>query len=715
MIKIKQRWLLAGTVLLIVAVILSGCKMNEQTTEEAVEEPLTESVSQTESIFPQLKHANHLYVIKGDHLKEEEWVLAGTLQGIVAQEQAEIYIDNGNAYTVWLEDMKTNYGITFEYVNTVWDLVDKFKGKLADNGFVQYKRDNTSTVNAATTVSGAMKYVAVDESLVETALQHGLVKKLDVSDKDEMWALREYGDKLNKNFIFKQEYKLNALRDYGPAVKGFYMYESGLADVKEAFDWTNENGAIMGWHSDEMSGVDAASRLGKMTIASDHAHNLSLFSALPREQLEQKQTKKNGKGAEKVHYVTFIMSDGDNVQWYVNGAPIASKMQGHKEKGKVPFGWSIAPSLVELAPNIMKYSYLNATENDHYVAAVSGAGYINPSVYPEAALNHFLKSTNDYMKKADLKYVSILDNAASEAVVDLYAAQEQIQGGYYFIGHKYGDGRGALYWSNGKPFVAARETLWETEPQEMVVRLNSYKKDPSVIEGYTMVNVHPWSHNYQDVLEIAANLGPDVVIVTPDEFMELIKKNVKQENVINLNDVSVFDYSNVKKKADEGLINLEDVANMAADTRYEYTFDKDSEGWIGVDAGKEFDKAQWFDMDGNGILRLDGSDFGNKDFKPNGYFYKKLLLPSGKVTMSLDIMSKSPAHDGDFQVEIIQEDGSITTLVPWETIKTEGWTTKSVDLTAFAGKPITILLEQSDSGEGDGEYIYLDNLKISAQ
>ncbi|OBZ09495.1 GxGYxYP domain-containing protein [Bacillus sp. FJAT-26390] len=699
MTKTRKRASSAIALLLAAMIILSGCQ---------------KTASESESIFPQLTIAKHLYVIKGDDLKEEEWVLAETLQGIVAQEQAEIYIDNGNAYTVWLEDMKASYGITYEYVQSVWDLVDKFKGKLNENGFVQFKRSNTSTVNAASTVSGAMKYVAVEESLADAAVQHGLVQKLDVSDKDEMWALTEYGDKLNKDFIFKQAYSLNSLRDYGAAVKGLYMYDASLAEMKEAFDWTNPNSAIMGWHSDELSGVDTASRLGKMTIASDHAHNLSVFSALPREQLKQKKTKKNARDGEKVHYVTFIMSDGDNVQWYVNGAPLASKMQGHKDKGKVPFGWSIAPSLADLAPNLMKYSYEKATENDYFVAAVSGIGYINPSLYPEETLKRFMKDTNAFMKRADLKYVSILDNEISQDVIDQYAAQDQIEGGFYFMGYKYGDGKGALSWSNGKPFIAARETLWETEPLEMAVRLNSYKKDPSVIEGYTMVNVHPWSHNYQDVLDITANLGPDVVVVTPDEFMELIKKNVKQENVSELDDVTSFDYSAVKKKLDEGIIDLDEVANMAADTKYIYTFDKDSEGWEAVDAGKEYDKAGWFEQDGNGFLQMDGSDLGKKDLKPNGYFYKKLLLPTGKVTMSFDIKSKSSDHDGDFQIEIIQEDQSITTLAPWETIKTGEWTAKTVDLSAFAGKAVTILLEQSDSGQGDGEYIHLDNLKITS-
>ncbi|WP_169083650.1 GxGYxYP domain-containing protein [Paenibacillus sp. PL91] len=700
MTKTRKRASSAIAILLAAVIMLSGCQ---------------KTASESESIFPKLNIAKHLYVIKGDDLKEEEWVLAETLQGIVAQDQVEIYIDNGNAYTVWLEDMKANYGVTYEYVPSVWDLVDKFKGKLAENGFVQFKRSNTSTVNAASTVSGAMKYAAVEESLADEAVQHGLVKKLDVSDKDEMWALTEYGEKLNKDFIFKQEYSLNSLRDYGAAVKGFFMYDASLADTKEAFDWTNPNSAIMGWHSDELSGVDTASRLGKMTIASDHAHNLSVFSALPREQLKQKKTKKNARDGEKVHYVTFIMSDGDNVQWYANGASLASKMQGHKDKGKVPFGWSIAPSLADLAPNIMKYSYEKATENDHFVAAVSGIGYINPSLYPEETLKTFMKDTNDFMKRADLKYVSILDNEISQKVIDQYAAQDQIEGGFYFMGYKYGDGKGALSWSNGKPFIAARETLWETVPQEMAVRLNSYKKDPSVIEGYTMVNVHPWSHNYQDVLDIAANLGPDVVVVTPDEFMELIKKNVKQENVSELDDVTTFDYSGVKKKLDEGIIDLDEVANMAADTNYVYAFDKDSEGWAAVDAGKEYDKAGWFEQDGNGFLQMDGSDLGKMDLKPNGYFYKKLLLPNGKVTMSFDIKSKSSEHDGDFQIEIIQEDNSITTLAPWETIKSGEWTGKSVDLSGFAGKAVTILLEQSDSGQGDGEYIHLDNLKITSE
>ena len=143
-----------------------------------------------------------------------------------------------------------------------------------------------------------------------------------------------------------------------------------------------------------------------------------------------------------------------------------------------------------------------------------------------------LKKYSAYMRRADLSVLQILDSGPSDEVIDYYAQIPELKGGIYCYGDRYAAGHGSIYWSNDKPFVSVRETMWNENIEAMAERINSYSRDPSSIEGYTVLNIHPWSHTYQDVIKLVSLLDENVVIVTADDFIRLVTENVPHEDVI---------------------------------------------------------------------------------------------------------------------------------------------------------------------------------------
>src|SRR5260370_7068059 len=82
-------------------------------------------------------------------------------------------------------------------------------------------------------------------------------------------------------------------------------------------------------------------------------------------------------------YVSFTMSDGDNLQY--NQHRMAQLWQD-PVRGTIPIGWTISPTLIRVAPPLAAYYTPTATPNAELVAAPSGAGYILPSFRPTTYL-----------------------------------------------------------------------------------------------------------------------------------------------------------------------------------------------------------------------------------------------------------------------------------------------------------------------------------------
>lgn len=481
----------------------------------------------------------HLFVFnKTENLSFAELVVAQAIQGIYARTNAKYYCWSSGSYEVWLEDMVEHYGITYEYTT----LEEMVKSYINDYGkdYVLYNRSSLpESTNSACAIAGVTGYLPVDESIKAKMESYGLEIKIDASNMTERTCFDLYKDSFNTDGIVQQNPNNVRLRDWQIACGYFIFFRQGtetkdLMFRGEVHEWVDEDAAMFGWvPNDEGQDVTVASQYGQFTIPSDHSLNTTIFAcknAFGEADFTQKAKETDIVAEDGKHYVTIMMSDGDNVQVWYNSFPFNTNYLGAERDNSFPMGWSIQPALLELGPNVLNYVKRNAGEKDYFVCSVSGIGYIYPQVYP--TMDTYTKALSAYMRRADLSVLQILDSGPSDEVIDYYAQIPELKGGIYCYGDRYAAGHGSIYWSNDKPFVSVRETMWNENIEAMAERINSYSRDPSSIEGYTVLNIHPWSHSYQDVVKLVSLLDENVVIVTADDFIRLVTENVPHEDVI---------------------------------------------------------------------------------------------------------------------------------------------------------------------------------------
>ena len=351
--------------------------------------------------------------------------------------------------------------------------------------------------------------------------------------------------------------------------------------------------ATLGW-GDASGGehvfVGDGSDRGVFMVAADYARNLSTLSSAQVPPPRQR-TRVEPFTEANVHYVAFLVTDGDNVQWNLGGF---RDYFNHPARGSFNMGWALSPALADLAPSVLHWYFDQASNGlgrDFFVSGPSGLGYMYPSRYPSSELDLHVQRLNQLAGFADLGLVQVLDFNSFNRV-DLwnkYTAQPNLGAVLYLEYSRYDAPGGAVLWSNGKPVLSARRLLWDglsgADETSVINALNSAARDPYSPTGYSLVMVHVWSKTLSNVLTVVQGLAPQVRVVTPDSMVRLLRMNIA--------DMRSFD------------------------------FGSGAQGWAGGTSGKPFDRANWT----SGALQLDGSDLGTPDTSPNSWFSRPLTLP----------------------------------------------------------------------------------------
>ena len=486
----------------------------------------------------ELKVFRNFQVGESKALNKNELVIATAIQGFFSRENGKYYYQFESNDT-WLNDLKENYGFTFSDTS-LEEMLKDFKNNFT-NKYVLYDTNNKQ-LNVARSIAGIKNYIPVDVSLESLVKSLGFELGIDARGMSEEDCFDTYKNEFNNTALIQQnpETTQEFLTDYGIAGKFFFFWpDNGVDDLEfrsKVHTWAKKDSPIFGWVPvDEPTDINVCSTMGQFMIASDWARNMSVFAA--KSSFGELRFNNPIKDDESIvaqdgkHYVTIMMSDGDNIQTWYNTFPISEKYLA-AERGDFKMGWSINPSLSDLGRNIMNYVYDNRDENDFYVCSVSGQGYMNPRVYPQEALESFVNGLSTYLRKTDLSVVQILDGGPDKDVIEQYAKIPELNGGIYCYGDKYAGGRGSVYWANDKPFVAFRESLWDADTSVVANRINNYSTDVSNIEAYTAINLHPWSMEYKDVVDLVNKLDEHVEIVTADEFIRLIRDNVEHKDIV---------------------------------------------------------------------------------------------------------------------------------------------------------------------------------------
>lgn len=493
-----------------------------------------------------------VYVLNFSAMTDEEKAVAVCLQGIVNRTEKSIVIDVDN-YMRYVTDSVRVY-------TDVYEATKKFLPKL--RGMALYKLDSHDVgINMAATYAAVNDVLGVPDVLADRFADMGLAVKADFrkivgtnAERQKVVFDRCY-DKLNKNGLVHQVVNGDnfhiRLRDLS-ICNGWACVYTGESDEDRRFrkyvlGKLDCNIPVYGWNDDEIAFIRDISEYGDYALPSDWSMNHSYFEASDAT-LKQRIHGEVDTVAPNKHYVALVVSDGDNIQWLERNFSLPEGSFGQRLATNCNYkmSWTFSPSLVKICPDGARHIFASA-KKDYFVSGVSGVGYANALRYPREHLDEFTRQTAEAMARSDLSVVTLLDNVADTEDVDYvadrlhaYTRFDNIDGGVWELDpDRYGSGKGRIFWSDGKPFVSVRFTMWYPTGnpvdvnkewlENMAEQVNAMPVAPESEDGYTVVNVHPWTMSQADVDYFVSKLdGDKVELVYADELIKLVKNNVKR-------------------------------------------------------------------------------------------------------------------------------------------------------------------------------------------
>jgi len=157
----------------------------------------------------------------------------------------------------------------------------------------------------------------------------------------------------------------------------------------------------------------------------------------------------------------------------------------------------------------------------------------------------------------------------------------------------------------------------------------------------------------------------------------------------------------------------DDSPTQPADPGIVFGFEDGFQDWDPGTTSNGWGNATWSDR-GDGMVHLDGVG-GPGD--ANSWVSREIALPSDATQVTYRVSGHDRRNgDSEFRVRL-EATGASTTVHDWEDIVggVDGdfnWLTFTDDISAFAGKTVTVYFEQNDDGDGTDEHIYLDSISF---
>lgn len=477
-----------------------------------------------------------------------EMILLQSLAGILLKQgSAEgIYIESNADGRFILQDLVKRRSLQVEYWSsprTAWGLAERFAPRFGGRYVLCDIARNPDSLNVARMAAYRFEAVIVDALLVAHAESRQWTRVFDATDKDDRWfktnwwptwPIKSIALEQNNDPAISADYAF--LNDYAPATGIPAFFEGTNSPLRLAFLSELASDAILvGWpHSDELEFTEAHSRKDASVVAANWCQNLALLSSFrDRGRLPLVPPLRSGPAVPEtnVHYATFIFTDGDNVQWMHNNFLLNPNWWGNTNRGRVPVGWGISPCLRDLSPTLAEHLAENAhasTPAGDALLAMSPMGYCYPSLFSPTTRAKNAVRLGAYMKDLGLRHLIVLDKYGFETpeVYRPYLDQADIDAIFYWDAFgNYARYAGAIKWQSGKPIISAYTNLWgKSGPGEVAAALNQRPRNPRSPEGYSVVDVHAWSHGLDSVLACMRLLDRRVKVVTPDVLARLVQR-----------------------------------------------------------------------------------------------------------------------------------------------------------------------------------------------
>lgn len=416
-------------------------------------------------------------------------------------------------------------------------------------GYVVWDEDVRSSLDVAFTVAGLERGVVASSDQIPMAKKAGL---------EELTDLRGMFTGMNDAQLFRKAYELWGARtsretlvwmggaagaimkpgiaDYAIAQHAFVADLSTrqtdtaeYALAREIMSKQEPLSMVLGWHSYakdlEREFVSMTSSYALRVEGLNTYPDLSFTSKTPAEPGFEFRNHHNvvpGKVYEpedKV-YIACLQSDGLGLgAWDKPG------------RGSMPYAWEAQINMTWMAPAMLEYYYSTATDNDLFIGALTGPGYMYPKAIPPEKLPEVIGLADSLMKKLDIDIFETMDYSEGATVRGNTELPEYIVDAYYeampdAIGFANGYAPAYTFTSrDGRPFVSFDYYLSPDRPEdaaaadiEELARLNPHRP------YFLLVHVREWS-SIERVKSILDRLGPDFEVVPMDVFMKLAGQN----------------------------------------------------------------------------------------------------------------------------------------------------------------------------------------------
>jgi hypothetical protein len=499
---------------------------------------------------PTMPDTIYAYPYGGGPTADAERVLIASLQGVVAQTDPEIYMGSGSKWIIELVAMYPELDVI--YLDTQ-GMLNRYAGQL--DGYILYDSD---TRNAANSLAGVLNAVIVDSATQHFATNAGLSLLVDVRDHDNLWVWNHYGHLFNRDYLFHNaESVTHHMRDLVAYRRGFIFYE----DVEWPTYYAAQNpwGYVYGWAEQEYEFFLRGSTNNLMNAAANWMENGSVLTQwqVPIER-QRTHTPPSNTTEPDVHYVAFVMSDGDNLQW-LNAGFFMPQWWNSPHRGSFTMNWDLAPEFATANPHGFNYLYDTASRQEFkdYFINANGPATVYPSAVPD--ITGFAEINGAESARTDLTYMALLEENFDLAAWSAILADPRVGGAMLKLGPAYAGYDGAIWWFDGKPVVSVKHTMWDGfyTPDNLVATLNAAPRQPLSDEAsYSLVNVHPWSTGFQgdpmsNVKYVVDRLDPAVRVVTVEAFMTHLRNNFGRPVYTDCNDNGLRDGDEVEARVVE--------------------------------------------------------------------------------------------------------------------------------------------------------------------
>ena len=385
-------------------------------------------------------------------------------------------------------------------------------------------KNNPESGIVASVASHVYNSIIVDVRDKEYFEKAGYSMKYDATHKTTLDAWHEFKDKCNNEALVIMPVQTGELREFAIKNNLFVLNlnkkqgdpRSGqnVDLLEEVLAWLQPNVPVYGWEQgvSEDQFVARISKNGHPMIPCDWSYNHSLTSLLYTERQQPVQAQSfNPKLIDfdkKRNYVSFFLSDGDNIQWMMQD--FATSFYDVPEAIEVKMSYGLPVSTLSMMAPAQLHNLMNLRRDECSVLEMLGGGYYYIDTYSQNNnRNDNLKIAAERLAVSMRRYhvgllgvmaMDVKSAASREAYQAFVDANDRLEGIIALQYSPYAGGGGEVFWVTNKngydiPVITVRYSLWDRihEREGSPDFIASKLKAEAQVESFSAICVHAWS------------------------------------------------------------------------------------------------------------------------------------------------------------------------------------------------------------------------------